>query len=172
MGCVALHEALTLAVDEVAALPARTLGDQHALAGDAGRMKLEELHILQRDAGAQHHRHAVAGIDVRIGVGAEQLAAAARGNQGGLGLDDQRLTGFDLQHQCADNGAFQVLQQVDGEELVEEVGAYTDFLLIETMKNGVAGAVRRGTGARRLRAAEVLRHAAERPLVDTAVVQP
>ena len=52
---VALHEALALAVGEVAALAARALGDQAAGAVDAGRVELDELHVLQRQAGAQHH---------------------------------------------------------------------------------------------------------------------
>ena len=58
---VALHEALAFGIGEVAALAARALGDQHAGAIDAGRVELHELHVLQRQAGAQHHGVAVAG---------------------------------------------------------------------------------------------------------------
>ena len=64
---VALHEALAFGVDEIAAFAARAFGDQAAGAVDAGRMELHELHVLQRQAGAQHHGVAVAGA----GVGAE-----------------------------------------------------------------------------------------------------
>ena len=52
---VALHEALALGVGEIAAFAARALGDQAAGAIDAGRMELHELHVLQGEAGAQHH---------------------------------------------------------------------------------------------------------------------
>ena len=58
---VALHEALALGVGQIAALAARAFGDQAAGAVDAGRMELHELHVLQRQAGAQHHAVAVAG---------------------------------------------------------------------------------------------------------------
>ena len=45
---VALHEALALGVGQIAALSPCSLGDQHPGAVDAGRMKLHELHVLQR----------------------------------------------------------------------------------------------------------------------------
>ncbi len=171
VGRIALHEALAVAVDQITALAAHPFADQHPLAGDAGGMELEELHVLQRDAGAQRHRHAVAGVDVGVGVGAEQLAGAAAGDEGGLGLDDQRLAGLDLQHQRAEDVALRVAQQVDGEELVEEMGAGADVLLVEGVEDRMAGAVGRGTGARRLLAAEVLALAAEAALVDATVGQ-
>ncbi len=47
---VALHEALTVSVGEVAALAAGTLGDQAAGAVDPRRVELDELHVLQRQA--------------------------------------------------------------------------------------------------------------------------
>ena len=65
-GRIALHEALAAGVGEVAALAARAFRDQHAGAVDAGGVELHELHVLQRQAGAQHHGVAVA----RAGVGA------------------------------------------------------------------------------------------------------
>ena len=61
---VALHEALALAVGEITALAARAFGDQHAGAVDAGGVELHELHVLQRQPGAQHHGVAVAGAGV------------------------------------------------------------------------------------------------------------
>ena len=66
IGCIALHETLTLGIGQVAAFAARALGDQAAGAIDAGRMKLDELHVLQRQAGAQRHCVAVAGTDMRL----------------------------------------------------------------------------------------------------------
>ena len=77
---VALHEALALGVGQIAALAARALGDQAAGAVDAGRVELHELHVLQRQAGAQHHRVAVAGAGMRRGAG-EIGAAVAAGRQ-------------------------------------------------------------------------------------------
>ena len=62
---IALHEPLAVRVGEIAAFAAHALGDQHARAVDAGRMELHELHVLQRQARAQHHRVAVAGAGMR-----------------------------------------------------------------------------------------------------------
>ena len=77
---IALHEALALGVGEIAALAARAFGDQHARAIDAGRVELHELHVLQRQARAQHHPAAVAGAGVGRGRG-EIGAAIAAGRQ-------------------------------------------------------------------------------------------
>src|SRR5947209_17600214 len=63
-----LHKALALAVRQIGTLATRPLGDQAAGAVDAGRMKLDELHVLQRQAGAQYHRIAVAGAGMRRGA--------------------------------------------------------------------------------------------------------
>ncbi len=79
-GGVALHEALALAVGEVAALAARALRDEAAGAVDAGGVELHELHVLQRQAGAQHHGVAVARAGVG-GGGGEIGAAVAAGGQ-------------------------------------------------------------------------------------------
>src|SRR3569832_537664 len=70
LGRVALHEAFAVLVDEITALATRAFGNEHALAGDAGRMELEELHVFERKTRAQHHAHAVAGVDARVCVGA------------------------------------------------------------------------------------------------------
>jgi ribosomal protein L27 len=66
---VALHETLAFGVGEIAAFAARALGDQHARAVDAGRVELHEFHVLQRQAGTQHHAAAVAGAGVGRGGG-------------------------------------------------------------------------------------------------------
>ena len=77
---VALHEALARRIRQIAAFAARAFGDQHAGAVNAGRMELHELHVLQRQAGAQNHRVAVAGAGVRRRAG-EIGAPVAAGRQ-------------------------------------------------------------------------------------------
>src|SRR3989344_9436231 len=72
LGRITLHEAFALAINKVSALAARGLGNENTDAGDAGRMELDKLHVLQRNAGTQRHGHAVAGIDHGIGRGAVQ----------------------------------------------------------------------------------------------------
>src|SRR3546814_19053323 len=66
---IAFHEALALAVGQIAALAPRALCNEHASAVDAGRVELHEFHVLERDAGAQRHAAAVAGAGVRRGGG-------------------------------------------------------------------------------------------------------
>src|SRR3546814_11752962 len=52
---IALHEALTLGVRQIAALAARALGTENARTIDAGGMELDEINVLQRKDRAQHH---------------------------------------------------------------------------------------------------------------------
>ena len=58
------HETLALAVGQIAALAPRAFGDQAARAIDAGRVELDEFHVLQRQSGTQHHGIAVSGAGV------------------------------------------------------------------------------------------------------------
>jgi hypothetical protein len=64
---IALHEALAILIDEVAALAATALGHQRAGAVYAGGVELPHLHVLHREARPQCHADAVAGIDVCVG---------------------------------------------------------------------------------------------------------
>ena len=117
---VALHEALALGVGEVAALAARAFGDQAARAVDAGRMELHELHVLQRQARAQHHAAAVAGAGVRRGAGEIRAAVAA-------GREDRRVRAEAMQravgHVERDHAAARAVlhDQVEREVLDEEL---------------------------------------------------
>ena len=123
-GGVALHEALALAVAQDAALAAGRLGEQHAEPGEAGRVELEELHVLQRQALAPHDAHAVAGQGVRVGGGPEDLAEAAGGEDDRLGVEDVDLAGGQLVGD--DAGATRppsVMQHVEDVELVVELDA-------------------------------------------------
>ena len=167
---IALHEALALGIDEIAALAARAFGDEAARAVDAGRVELDELHVLQRQAGAQRHRAAVAGAGVRRGAGAIGAAIAAGGENGGLRAEAVQRAVVELQRDHAAAGALVVHDQVDGEELDVEFRGVAQRLAVHGVQHGVAGAVGGGAGALRLALAVVQRHAAERPLVDLAVL--
>jgi hypothetical protein len=50
-------------------------------------MELDELHVLQWQAGAQHHAIAVTGAGVSRGTGLVDAAAAAGGNDGHVGAE-------------------------------------------------------------------------------------
>ena len=71
-------------------------------------------------------------------------------------------------HAAAD--ALVVHDQVDGEELDVEFGRVAQRLAVHRVQHGVAGAVGGGAGALRLALAVVQRHAAERALIDLAVL--
>ena len=86
-GRIALHEALALGIGEIAAFAAHAFGDQAAGAVDAGGMELHELHVLQRQAGAQHHGVAVAGAGMGAGAGEIGAAIAAGGQDHLVGAE-------------------------------------------------------------------------------------
>ena len=168
-GRVALHEALALGIDEIAAFAARALGDEAARAIDAGRMELHELHVLQRQAGAQRHRVAVAGAGVRRSGGEIGAAIAAGGQHSGLGAEPVDRSVVHLEADDAAHRALGVADEVDGEIFDEELALRLQRLAVERVQDGVAGAVGGGAGALRDALAVFGRHAAERALIDLAL---
>ena len=94
---IALHEALAVLVEEVAALSAHALRDQHARARHAGRMELPELHVLERNSGARRHAQAVTGIDESVGAGGKDAPGAAGGENRRLRLQDHHLARLHLE---------------------------------------------------------------------------
>ena len=167
---IALHETLALGIDQIAAFAARALGDEAAGAVDAGGVKLDELHVLQRQAGAQRHRAAVAGAGMRRGAGGVGAAVAAGGENRGLGAETMQRAVVEFQRDHAAAGALVVHDQVDGEEFDVEFGGMAQRLAVHGVQHGMAGAVGGGAGALRLALAVVQRHAAERALIDLAVL--
>ena len=170
VGRVALHEVLAFGIAQEAAFAARAFGDQHARAIDAGRVELHELHVLQREPGAQHHGVAVAGADMRGGAGEIGAAIAAGGEDHLVRAEAvQRAVGHRQRHDAA-AAALVVHDQVDGEIFDEELGGVAERLAIHGVQHGVAGAVGRGAGAQSVALAELGGHAAEGALQDLAVV--
>src|SRR5262249_10258899 len=93
---VALHEALAFAVEQPAALTAHGFGDQDAQAGQAGRVELVKLHVLQRKSLPEDDADAVAGQGVRVGGRLVHAPRTARGDHDGLGVEDVDLAGGQL----------------------------------------------------------------------------
>ncbi len=162
---IALHEALTLGVGEIAALAARALGDEAAGAVDPGRMELHELHVLQRQPGAQHHGIAVTGAGMRRCAGEVRAAVAAGRENGHVRAEAVQLPLGHVERDDAAAGAV-LHDEIDREVLDEESRRAADRLLIESVQHRMAGAVRGGAGALRDALAELRGHAAEGPLVD------
>ena len=167
---VALHEALAHRVREITALAARAFGDETAGAVDAGRVELHELHVLQRQAGAQHHAAAVARAGMRGGAG-EPRAAIAAGREDDLVRAKPMQRAF--RHVERDHAAaFAIFHdQIEREVLDEERGVVLQRLLIQGVQHGVAGAIGRRAGALRDALAVVRGHSAERTLIDLAFLR-
>ncbi len=172
---VLLHEALAVLVAKDAALAARTLGEEDAHAPDAGRVELEELHVLQRQTPAVDRGLAVTGQRVRVRGHLEELAAAAGGVDHGLRLEDVDLAG----RQFVGHHTGRLLDAVDlGDqlvedvELVEELHALLHTVLVERLEDHVAGAVGRVAGATDRGLAVVARVTAEPALVDPPLGRP
>ena len=174
-GRIALHEALALGIGQIAALAACALGDEHARTVDARRVELDEFHVLQRQAGAQHHAAAIAGAGMRAGGGEVAPAIAARRQHHSLGTEAVDRAVVEAHGDHADAFLFAVRpglhDQVEREIFDEEVGVVLEALLVERVQHGVAGTVGGGAGALHRRAfAHVLHVPAEGALVDRAVV--
>ncbi len=133
-------------------------------------MELHEFHVLQRQAGAQHHGAAVAGLGMRAGAGRISAAVAAGG-------DDRRLRGetvdravVEIDGDDAAAAAVVIHHQIDGEIFDEELGLVAQRLAVHGVQHGVAGPVGRRAGALRGALAVMGGHAAERALINLAVL--
>ncbi len=161
-----------LGVAQDRALASRALGEQDAEAGQSGRVELEELHVLERQALAPDDADAVAGEGVRVRGGLVDLAEAAGGEDDRLRLEDVQLAGRELVGDDARRHLFALDRRHDEVEhvvLVEEVDAELHAVLEQRLQDHVAGAVGGVAGATHRRLAVVAGVAAEATLVDLAV---
>ena len=170
VGSVALHEPLAVGVGQIAAFAPRTFGHQAAGAVDPGRVELDELHVLQGQAGSKHHRVAIAGAGV--GGGAREVGPAipARREHGHVGAEPVQGTVIEVPGKDAPTGAVVVHEEVERDVFDEEFRVVAQALLVERVQDGVTGAIRRGAGSLGRAFAEVGRHSAERALVDPPVL--
>ncbi len=107
---------------------------------------------------------------MRRGAGEKGAAIAAGGEDDELGAEAVDRAVVELQ---ADDAAAAAIlhDEVDGEIFDEEFGIVAQRLPVERVQHGVAGAVGGGAGALRRRPpAEIGGHAAERALIDAAVL--
>ncbi len=162
---VALHEPLAVLVDEVATLAAAPLGDEDPGRVHRRRVELHELHVLQRQAGVERHRHPVARARVRVRRRAVEPPHAAR-------RQDRRCSGDHLHAPVEEvpaddaSAASVFLDEPEREVLLENDEARVHpllQLLVEDLDEHVAGDVGRIDGPRRARGAE-------RTLVELALL--
>jgi hypothetical protein len=167
---IAFHEAFLAGVTQDAAFAAHAFGNQHAGTGHAGRVELPELHVFERNAGTRRHAQAVTGIDEGVGRGVVDTAGTAGRENRGPGMEDHDLAGFHFHGGDAKDMTFFVANQVKRHPLDEELGVGLDVTLVHGVQHGVTGTVSGSAGATHRLFAEVGHVAAERTLVDLAVV--
>src|SRR5438270_3565455 len=159
---IPLEEALAVFVQKIRALAAAALGDEDARRRQRCRVELHHLHVLQRQAGAQRHRHPVAraGVGVRR-PGVEPPRAAGRKDHG---LRPDRLQAA-VEKVPADDAlaAPVVLHELPREVLLVRRDVALANLLPEHLDEDMAGDVGGVCRARRARCAE-------RTLRDAAVL--
>jgi len=133
-------------------------------------VELHEFHVLQRQAGAQHHGIAVAGAGMRRGAREEGAAIAAGCQDRFLRTEtvQRAVIEFPGRHAAAD--AFLIHDQVKRDIFDEELGLFAHALAVQCVEHGVAGPVSGRTGALHGPLAEVACHAAKGALVDLAFV--
>src|SRR5690348_18418553 len=98
-------------------------------------MKLNELHVLQRQAGAQHHRASVTGAGVRRGAGLVDAAAATRCYDGHVGAEAMDRPVFKTPGEQTPADTVVVHQQVDCKILNKEAGLVLQALLVERVRS-------------------------------------
>lgn len=169
-GRVALHEALTLRVEEVTTLTTRALSDQAASAVDTGRVELDEFQILERQTGTCDHGHTVTSASV-CASSAEVSLAVTTGGQDSL-VRAEAMDRTVLHVERDDTDAFAILHdQVKRKVLDEEVGVVAERLTVQSVKHGVSSSVGGGGATVGLATLAVVeRLTAEGTLVDLAVL--
>ena len=99
---------------------ARAFRDQAAGAVDAGRVKLHEFHVLERQPGAQHHGVAVARAGVRGGAGEISAPISAGREYRHMGAKPVDSAVVELERPYAATAAL-VHDEVDHEVFDEEL---------------------------------------------------
>ena len=162
-GAYRFEKALAHRVEQVRALAATALGDEHARRRQRRRVELHHLHVLQRYADVQRLSHPVAGARVRVRRPDVEPARPAR-------REDRRLRADRLEAAVeqvpADDALASavVLDQPPGEVLLVDEDVALHQLLVEHLHEHMARDVGRVRRARRARCTE-------RPLRDPAVLR-
>ncbi len=165
------HEPVPFAVGQVTTLAASALRNQNAGAIYAGRVELDEFHVLQWQPRAQHHGVAVTGTGVSRGAGLVDPTAAASGDDGHIGAEPMNRPVLETPSEQTAARAILVHQEVHGEILDKEACLVLEALLIERVQDGVAGPIRGGAGPiRHVALGIICRVSTKAALVDLALV--
>ena len=151
---VVLQVAVAVLVDQPAAFGPGRLGDQDAGERQAGRVVLDELHVLQRGAGAVCQGHAVAGLDVRVRREREDPTASSGGEDDRFGGDGLDPAGRQLERHHSTDPAVVDQQRGDEPLVVADDPVVLQGGLEQRMEQVEAGLVGGEPGPHLLHAAE------------------
>jgi len=132
-------------------------------------MKLDELHVLQRQSGAQRHGVAVAGADMGLRRAEEDTAATARRQYHDMRPEQVQSAVLEPPRQDAAAGPV-IHDQIEHQIFDKELGTVLETLLIKCVEHRVASPVGGGTGALGQALAPLHGVPAERALVDQAIL--
>ena len=144
VGDVVVHELLTLVVEQDAPFAAHPFGNEDALHAEgpnhAGRVKLDELHVLQFGASVVSERMAVAGVLPAIAGDLVRFADAAGCKHDRLRLKDDESASFARIGQRPGD-SIAVLEETDDSVLHEDVDALVDAVILQGANHFEAGAI-------------------------------
>ena len=135
-------------------------------------MELPKLHVFERYTSASSHPHSVARIDEGVGGCRPYSPGATGGEDGGLGLQCQKLSGFHLERNDPDAFALIVHEKVERHPFNEELGSSANISLVKGVKQRVSRSIGCCAGALDWLFSEIGGVAAKGSLVNGAVWVP
>ena len=152
-GRVPLHESFTGGVQQVSALASRGLRQERAVRLQGSRVVLHHLHVHERRSHLIGERHAVTGADQGVGARLEGTTKASRRDDDRLCADDVDVARLHLHDDGA--GALALFHdEREDEPLLVHTDAEAQYLLVENVKERLAGKVGDEEGTRMTLSAE------------------
>lgn len=167
---ISLHESLTIAVSQDTTFTSAALSHEATSTVDTGRMELDELRILDREASSGNHATTITSAGVSGGAREVSSTIATGSDDSVVGLHPVDGT---VSHVVAhDTAALTALHdKVESEVLDEEDAVVAESSTEQSMEHAMASSVSDGAASVGLTTlAEVLRLTTESSLIDFAVL--
>ena len=139
--CIAFHKALAVGIQQNTTLTAYAFGNQHACTCHAGRVKLPELHIFQRNTRTGANAQTVAGIHIGIGRRRINTTAATGSKHYSFSVENVNFAGFHFHGGNTDDITILITNQILRCPFHKELRIGTDVLLVQSMQHRMTGTV-------------------------------
>ena len=146
-GCITLHEAFAIAVEQNTTLTAHTFSNQHARTCHTCWVELPEFHVFQRNACTRRHTQAITCIHKGIGRRSINTATTTSSKQHCFGMQDEHFTCFHFQSSHTNHVTVFITDQVQCHPFHKELGMGTNVLLVQSVQHGVTCTVGHSTSA-------------------------